>query len=225
MSQAVVIKSNKYGIQLFLDPEMPFADLLQAIIEKFEDSAKFFRDAKLAVAFEGRELTQEETFRIIEAITTHTEITVICVIDNEEAHADMFKKQIDTYYDSIAGRNGEFYRGTLRSGQVLESVSSIVIVGDVNPGARIISQGNVIALGTLQGQARAGAGGNHHCFVAALEMCPSQLQIGDITAQIPEKKTRVRIIRHKEKAPIAAKPQIATVKGGDIYIEPITSIL
>ena len=64
MSQAVVIKSNKYGIQLFLDPEMPFADLLQAIIEKFEDSARFFRDAKLAVGFEGRELTQEEIFCI-----------------------------------------------------------------------------------------------------------------------------------------------------------------
>ncbi|MCC8080485.1 MAG: septum site-determining protein MinC [Lachnospiraceae bacterium] len=221
MSQAVVIKSNKYGIQLFLDPEMPFADLLQAIIEKFEDSARFFRDAKLAVGFEGRELTQEEIFRIVEAITTHTDITVICVVDNEEAHADMFKKQIDTYYDSIAGKNGEFYRGTLRSGQTLESVSSIVIVGDVNPGARIISQGNVIVLGTLQGNARAGAAGNQSCFVAALEMSPSLLQIGDITARIPEKRTRVKIIRHREKAPVAARPQIATVKGGEIYVEPI----
>ncbi len=141
MSQAVVIKSNKYGIQLILDPDMPFADLLQAVIEKFEDSKKFFKDAKLAVAFEGRELTQEESFQIIEAITEHTDITVICIIDNEKAHEDLFKKQIDTYYENRAGKDGEFYRGSLQSGQVLESAASIVVVGDVNQDARIISHG------------------------------------------------------------------------------------
>jgi len=222
MSQAVIIKSNKYGIQLFLDADMPFEDLLQAIIKKFEDSAKFFRDAKVAVSFEGRELTAEESYRIVEAITSHTEITIICIVDNEQSHADLFKQQIDTYYESIAGKEGEFYRGNLRSGQVLENVSSIVIAGDVNAGARIISQGNVIVLGTLQGNAYAGAAGNQNCFIAALEMSPAQLQIGDIVAKIPEKKTKLRRIRHKEKTPVAAEPQIAVVKGGDIYIEPIT---
>ncbi|MCC8150432.1 MAG: septum site-determining protein MinC [Lachnospiraceae bacterium] len=222
MSQAVIIKNNKYGIQLFLDADMPFEDLLRAIIKKFEDSAKFFRDAKVAVSFEGRELTAEESYRIVEAITSHTEITIICIVDNEQSHAELFKQQIDTYYDSIADKEGEFYRGNLRSGQVLENVSSIVIVGDVNAGARIISQGNIIVLGTLQGNAYAGAAGNQNCFIAALEMSPAQLQIGDVAAKIPEKKTRLRRIRHKEKTPVAAEPQIAVVKGEDIYIEPIT---
>ncbi len=222
MSQAVIIKSNKYGIQLFLDADMPFEELLQAIIKKFEDSAKFFKDAKVAVSFEGRELTAEESYRIVEAITSHTEVTIICIVDNEQSHAELFKQQIDTYYDSIAGKEGEFYRGDLRSGQVLENVSSIVIVGDVNAGARIISQGNIIVLGTLQGNAYAGAAGNRNCFIAAFEMNPAQLQIGDFTAKIPEKKAKLRRIRRKEKTPVAAEPQIAVVKGGDIYIEPIT---
>lgn len=222
MSQAVVIKSNKYGINLVLDKDMPFEELLRAVVEKFEDSAKFFKDAKLAISFEGRELTQEQNYQIIDAITTHTDITIICIVDNEQAHADMFKQQIDTYYDSIAGKEGEFYRGTLRSGQVLESVSSIVIVGDVNPGAKIISQGNIIVLGALQGNAYAGAAGKKDCFIAALEMEPTQLQIGDIVAKSPEKKTKTKRIRRREKAPVAAEPQIAVAKGGDIYIEPIT---
>lgn len=221
MSQTVVIKSNKYGISLVLDPDVPFEELLAAIRKKFEESAKFFRDAKLAVSFEGRELTREESFRIIEAITSHTDITIICIVDNDQAHADLFKQQIDTYYDSIAGREGKFYRGTLKAGQNLESVSSIVIVGDVNPGARIISQGNIIVLGTLQGTAYAGAAGNENCFIAALEMDPMQLQIGDASVKSPDRKKKIR--RHrKEKAPVAAEPQMAVVKGGDIFIEPIT---
>ena len=58
MSQAVVIKSNKYGINLVLDKTMPFRELLVAIKEKFLESEKVFKDAKMAISFEGRELTQ-----------------------------------------------------------------------------------------------------------------------------------------------------------------------
>ena len=155
MSQAVVIKSNKYGINLVLDKTMPFRELLVAIKEKFLESEKFFKDAKMAISFEGRELTQEEEYQIIETITENTSISIICIVDNDESHADLVKQQIDAYYDSVSGREGEFYRGTLRSGQVLESVSSVVIVGDVNPGAKIISQGNIVVLGALKGNAYA----------------------------------------------------------------------
>jgi len=223
MSQAVVIKSNKYGINLILDKNMPFQELLVAIKEKFQESEKFFKDAKMAISFEGRELTQEEEYQIIETITENTSISIICIVDNDESHADMVKQQIDAYYDSVAGREGEFYRGTLRSGQVLESVSSVVIVGDVNPGAKIISQGNIVVLGALKGNAYAGAAGDSNCFIVALEMDPIQIQIGDILAKSPDnKKMKPRRLRRKEKNPVSAEAQIAVAKGGNIYIEPIT---
>ena len=223
MSQAVVIKSNKYGINLILDKNMPFQELLVAIKEKFQESEKFFKDAKMAICFEGRALTQEEEYQIIETITENTSISIICIVDNDESHADMVKQQIDAYYDSVAGREGEFYRGTLRSGQVLESVSSVVIVGDVNPGAKIISQGNIVVLGALKGNAYAGAAGDSNCFIVALEMDPIQIQIGDILAKSPDnKKMKPRRLRRKEKNPVSAEAQIAVAKGGNIYIEPIT---
>ena len=46
MSQAVVIKSNKYGINLVLDKTMPFRELLVAIKEKFLESEKFSKMQK-----------------------------------------------------------------------------------------------------------------------------------------------------------------------------------
>lgn len=223
MSQAVVIKSNKYGINLVLDKTMPFRELLVAIKEKFLESEKFFKDAKMAISFEGRELTQEEEYQIIETITENTSISIICIVDNDESHADLVKQQIDAYYDSVSGREGEFYRGTLRSGQVLESVSSVVIVGDVNPGAKIISQGNIVVLGALKGNAYAGAAGDSNCFIVALEMNPIQIQIGDILAKSPDhKKMKPRRLRRKEKTPVTPEAQIAVAKGGNIYIEPVT---
>ena len=52
-----------------------------------------------------------------------------------------------------------FYKGNLRSGQVLESYSNITLIGDVNPGAKIISHGSIVILGSLKGNACAGAAG------------------------------------------------------------------
>ena len=54
MSQSVTIKSNKYGINLVLDPEIGFDELLKDVVEKFKASSTFFKNAKLALSFEGR---------------------------------------------------------------------------------------------------------------------------------------------------------------------------
>ena len=64
MSQSVMIKSNKYGINLVLDPNIPFVELLKDVIEKFKASEKFFKNAELAISFEGRKLSEEEENRI-----------------------------------------------------------------------------------------------------------------------------------------------------------------
>ena len=64
MSQPVVLKSNRYGINLILDADMPFGQLEEEILEKFRESEKFFKNAKIAISFEGRRLSQEEEFSI-----------------------------------------------------------------------------------------------------------------------------------------------------------------
>lgn len=221
MSQAVIIKSNKYGIRLILDSEMEFDELLDAIAAKFQDSEKFFRDAKVAISFEGRKLTVGQEYQIIDAIKRHSEIDIICIIDHDKETEERMKAQIDAYYKTVAGHSGEFYRGTLQSGQTLESSSSIAVVGDVDPGAKIISQGSIVVLGTLNGNVHAGAAGDNSCFVAALRMDPAQMQIGDAMAKSPEKKSGFWKKRKKAKAAESYEPQIAVVKDGDIRIEPI----
>lgn len=78
---------------------------------------------------------------------------------------------------------------TLRSGQRVESEHSLVIFGDVNSGAEVISGGDIIVLGTLRGVAHAGAyeetGGGRIIF--ALNFQPTQLRIGStISRGLPE---------------------------------------
>ena len=64
MSELVTIKSSPSGIELRLNANLPFPDLLKAVEEKFRQSADFFKNAKMAVSFSGRTLSisEEEQF-------------------------------------------------------------------------------------------------------------------------------------------------------------------
>ena len=84
MKQTVMIKGNAYGLVVMLDKEAPFEDILKEVAVKFRDSAKFFKNAKMAVSFEGRKLSPEEQQQLIETITDNSTITVVCVLDKDE---------------------------------------------------------------------------------------------------------------------------------------------
>lgn len=108
MSTPVVLKSNRYGINLILDSEIGFEELLGCISQRFQESAAFFKDARLAVSFEGRELTQEEEFRIVEAITGNSSIEIICILDNDMLREEMVRQKIEQFEEEQSGRTGEF---------------------------------------------------------------------------------------------------------------------
>lgn len=221
-AQPVIIKSSKNGINLMLDDKLPFRELLEEIKGKFIDSERFFKNAQIAISFEGRALSQAEQFEIIETIQQHTSITVICILDHDDLMDEVIRRRMGTYVEEHSPQTGQFYKGTLRSGQQIESETSMIILGDVNPGAKVIAKGNIVILGALKGIAYAGASGDDTCFVAALEMNPVQIKIGDYMGRAADKTESPKGFRRKakEEPPV---PQIATVYEQQILIEPISS--
>lgn len=107
-------------------------------------------------------------------------------------------------------KSGLFYKGTLRSGQTVQTNESLIMIGDVHAGATIIAGGNIIIIGTLKGDVHAGANGNKNAFVLALSMAPTQIQIADIVEKNTEK--RIKFKDRKE-------PMIATIIDDQIIIE------
>lgn len=79
-----------------------------------------------------------------------------------------------------------FHYGTLRSGDHLQSERSILLFGDVNPGARISSTADVLVWGRLRGVAHAGSEGATNAKIIALQLRPLQLRIADVVARGPE---------------------------------------
>ena len=101
MSQSVTIKSNKYGINLVLDPEIGFDELLKDVVEKFKASSTFFKNAKLALSFEGRKLSEEEEQQIISAIESNTSIEILCIVENGTRQEAVMKEQVEAFYDAV----------------------------------------------------------------------------------------------------------------------------
>jgi septum site-determining protein MinC len=81
-----------------------------------------------------------------------------------------------------AGVSTLYHRGTLRGGQTLQQFGSIVVVGDVNPGAELVATGDIVVFGALRGTAHAGAQGDASARVFALDLAATQLRIATLIA-------------------------------------------
>ena len=213
MNNSVVIKGNKYGIVVVMDDTVPFDELKENLLDKFKSAAKFFDKANMAVSFEGRKLSPKEERECLDIISENSDLNIVCVIDNDELREKYFKKAVEDKLEELSSHTGQFYKGTLRSGQMLESDSSLIILGDVNPGAKVIAKGNVIILGALKGNVYAGAGGNEDSFVVALFMAPIQIRIGDTIARSNDSARKNKML--------SKDAMIAFVEDGNIYIEKL----
>lgn len=212
MNRLVTIKSNKYGLLIRLNQEVPFQELLDEVNRIFKDTVKFFHHAKLAVSFEGRILTKDEEHQLIEMISKTAQIEIVCIIDNDRKREQMYKRYVEESLMETGVKDGLFCKGTLHKKQVLESEKSVVLLGDVEAGATIAAKGSIVVLGALKGNAYAGVTGNRNSFVFSLSMQPKQLKIANLAAQLD-------MVTKNEY--MSMMPQIAVQNGKDITFQSI----
>lgn len=80
------------------------------------------------------------------------------------------------------------HQGTLRSGDHLQAEGAVLVLGDVNPGARVSAGGDVLVWGRLRGIAHAGCHGEGRARIVALHLQPLQLRIADAVARGPQER-------------------------------------
>ena len=98
---------------------------------------------------------------------------------------------------------------TIRGGQEIKTKSSVMICGNVNPGAQIIAGGSIDIRGTCRGMVHAGAYGDNTAFIIADHLMPTQIRISNLIARSPDKME------------MTERAERAFIKNGQIVIEPI----
>ena len=109
MDRLVTIRSSKYGLDIELDPEVGFDVLLKELVSKFRDSARFFKDATMALSFSGRSLSRSDEDRILKLIQDNTRINILCIIERNEKDELMYKSIIDRVLADSGRREGQVY--------------------------------------------------------------------------------------------------------------------
>ncbi len=69
-------------------------------------------------------------------------------------------------------------KSTCRSGEIITHHGDVVVLGDVNPGAEVVAEGDIIVVGCLRGYAHAGSGGYTEATIVALSLGSPRIQIG-----------------------------------------------
>jgi len=222
--ERVIIKGTSSGVVVTIGAGN-WGTVLRNLAQKLEQRSSFFKGGRVAVAV-GERLLNEEELEALGTLLADHQMTLWAVRGNAketqtaakalgleaepaEAVAPPSKTRSRTKSPTATVNEAVItIQRTLRSGQTVETLGNVVIIGDVNPGAIIKAGGYVIIWGYLRGTVYAGAVSPEKAFVAALELKPVQLIIGDAIARAPTDDRGKDII-----------PEIAFVQNGKIIAE------
>lgn len=203
---AVVFRGDRGGVSVLLNPDVPFGIVVEELRRKLSASRDFFSGASIRLDAGDRPLDAVEMRVLNELIRAHGLTLVDAeeqqappasatpVAPRREAHSVRRSRGANgAVEESVRTGVGEmedepclFVQRTLRSGQRLEFDGSVVILGDVNPGAVVVATGHVIVMGALRGVVHAGARGDVSARVIALRLQPTQLRIAQYISRPPD---------------------------------------
>ncbi|MHB1682441.1 MAG: septum site-determining protein MinC [Bacilli bacterium] len=196
----VTIKGIRNGLVFVLADDASFTDVLTELENKLLGShQQLLSGSTLSAYIEkgSRELSEEEEKALRYVFASYGEL-IVSGLSGPPPLKDWRPK--DPYV----------YKGTLRSGQLIEHDGDVVVIGDVNPGALIIASGDVFVMGRLRGSAHAGAGGDVLAVVAATYFEPLQVRIAGVVRRSPETYTR------------AAEMEFAYLEGDQMAVEKMS---
>lgn len=211
MQEPVIVKSNTRGYMVHLDETMDFSELKTAVEKKFREISHCLSKKPMGLSFEKRSLSSEEEEELVKIICNSSPLQVAYLADKDPEKERLFlesmmaaerrerlKKENEEKRE-VKRRKPDFRQevvedlsllritiGNLRSGQLVESDNGILVLGDVNPGAKVRARGNIVVLGSLRGEAEAGIDGKDDCFIIAKDMRPIQIRIGNKIAKSPD---------------------------------------
>lgn len=192
--QSVMIRGRNEGVGIEIG-EGEWKDLLYVLSYRIEQTDGFFKGNQIAVDVGNRHLNEADLNQMRQVMRAYGLDPTLLRTTSERTFQAALALGIPASQlgpdgapineavpaDSDTEGLGFFvYRGSLRSGQVLYRREHIIVLGDVNPGAEVVSDGDVMVWGRLRGIAHAGARGNTNAVITALDLDPVQLRIDQI---------------------------------------------
>lgn len=180
MRNCVSINLKKDEILIKLNDDASQNEIVHVLRKKLPELKRLYKDEKTPITVTGKVLKNREIDEIQNLIKSKIDVE----IDFDMPKGLGLHNIKKTFEKEIAISESKFHRGSLRSGQKIESEGSLIIIGDVNSGAEVIASDNIIVVGALRGLAHAGAKGNKQAIIAAGLVDTVQIRIANIVKEI-----------------------------------------
>jgi len=210
----VQVKADRNGFTLVPDPAASLDEIVAFMDERLEQSRNFFQKSEMVLDLRTRPMRTDEISVLYEKLYEKSKVKVVEVRLSDELSFSVAGEGRKSRFGSKGARPGPhenhaplIVRNTCRSGVRIVSPSDCVVLGDVNPGAEIIADGDVVVFGALRGLAHAGAGGERAARIWALSIEPHQIRIADLVA-IPPQGAK----------PVPARFEVAEIQNGVIQV-------
>ena len=211
MSEVVKIRGLKYGLQLLLDKNADFAAVKDSILEKLTTGNRFFIRGT-TVFLDKHSFSAEQIEQLRKMFHQHGMLfsekmpTIAPKVESKTASVIAPPApKVDTKKTTVVVNR------TLRGGQEVRTESSVLVFGNVNPGAQIIAGGSIDVRGFCRGTVHAGAFGDQTACIVADKLRPIQIRIADLIARPPDDMN----------IKSAVQAERASIKNGYIVFEPI----
>ncbi|WP_094604759.1 Septum site-determining protein MinC [Sporomusa silvacetica DSM 10669] len=214
MREDVLFKGSKGGLELVINQSADFTDILEQLKEKLESAANFFIGSTgIRVVSGTNSLTGDERRQLINLLADYglalheqpSELLLPEFVQDSDIHVGDSPVE---YRQEAEGGKTLIVSRMLRSGQKVVFNGSVIIEGDVNPGAEVIASGNITVQGTCRGVAHAGVNGDYAATITANKLIAGQLRIAGLIARAPD----------NQDEPTCR--EIAHIANGAVVIEP-----
>ncbi|MDY3991145.1 MAG: septum site-determining protein MinC [Lachnospiraceae bacterium] len=209
MSEDIVLKSYKNGLRLIMNPDIPIEQLLTSICRKFADSKKFFGDAKLAIALEGRRLSDAEIEAVIQSIERNSGVIVTVVALKDRFFEKEMAQKKDDFYLEKSDDFLKIVNGNVTPDTKVTSCYGLMVTGDILEGASAECGGNLVVLGRIYGNASCGRKTGKKAYILTGGIENANISIGDVSENFSIKKKK-RFFSDKNEM------IVVTVKNGEL---------
>lgn len=176
----ISINLKKDKILIKIDEDSEQKDIVDSLRKKLPELKKFYKEEKNPIKVTGKVLKNKEIYEIQNLIKEAVDVEIDFDMPKSLGLSSIKK----TFEREIAISETKFHKGSLRSGQKIETEGSLVVLGDVNSGAEVVASDNIVVLGALRGLAHAGAKGNKQAIIAAGLFDSVQIRIANIVREI-----------------------------------------
>jgi septum site-determining protein MinC len=165
------LKGEIYGLRMVVHEEADLHALRSDLQRLGEEGEHILSGARVVIDLQERDLTLPEILLFLEHFSRRGEKgepRILSWISNNSTALGMLKNlgfvtgipETGSSPEKERNRKSLIYDRSIRSGQRIEHGGDVVVLGNVHDGGEVISQGNVLVLGKLQGLAHAGSGGD-----------------------------------------------------------------